>query len=566
MIAAGTRRQQQRRLVAAAGDPPERRTGLGRADRPAGRLLLTEARAEELLVPFGAHVDEHVEVGARFGRGFGGRAGGANAEGLHQARMVRHHQAPRPALKPLAQHVGDPLAADVVSKAAPAGRRDHQLESAERVGGDQAIGQQVKGHAQPAERLDRAVKLLLHRRPAGQSPLVQEHCDRGLALGVADRVEGELHERGVHEVLLAVRLAELAARLQVRALPPFVPGKMQEGLAASGQGPDPETVEVERIGQKRRARHADVPVEVVVLEMVEEDGVVLAGHGGLDVAVDVLVVGRAEDAGVGMGPAQHPGELAVAEVHEGRVAHVERGPHAGQLELVLHQAVELLPLALPDLELVGDRRGPLVPAPAEAHLDLIEIAVAGIPGLVQRGDVAVALLEKCAETGLIERGLGGPVAGIDQLQGLAVDLGPHGRAREIAKPLVHVPLFRDVLREFAHLEVLAVLVVGHPDVVAFVAERLGRPHHGRLAHLAPFALPVGRPVVHEVVGQSPFGGLPERAAVVAQGARVVVAVQGRVVHPTHPPAQLLVVIPGVPVEKDVADPRAVQGRCRGRNA
>ena len=204
----------------------------------------------------------------------------------------------------------------------------------------------------------------------------------------------------------------------------------------------------------------------------------------------------------------------------------------------------------------------MVPRGGEIHLDLVEVGKLRLPRVVQCGDVAVACFEKPAEAGLVERGFRPAVSGVDELERPTVDLRPNLRLGEIAQPLVDVAALGDVARELPHCEVRAVLVVRHPDIVAVPAERLGRLDHHGLAHPAVVGLPVGRPVVHEVVGHSPLGGLPKRAAIVAERSGVVVAVQRRVVDAAEPASQLSFVVPGVPVKEDVADPRAVQGRRR----
>ena len=58
--------------------------------------------------------------------------------------------------------------------------------------------------------------------------------------------------------------------------------------------------------------------------------------------------------------------------------------------------------------------------------------------------------------------------------------------------------------------------------------------------------------------QPPFRGSPQRVAIVAKRPRVVVAVQGRVMHAADPAAQLPAIVPRVPVEEGVADPGPIQ--------
>ena len=176
---------------------------------------------------------------------------------------------------------------------------------------------------------------------------------------------------------------------------------------------------------------------------------------------------------------------------------------------------------------------PEMPMSGEVHLDLVEVTVTCAPGPVQGRNVAVAILQKDTKTGIVQRGLRRAVAAVNELERLALDLGPHRRL-EKSRSHWYTSRFSETLRRSPHLEVLAVLVVSHPDVVAVAAERLGRAHHDRLPHLVAFALPVGAPIVHEVVREAPFRGSPERVAVVAERLGVVVTVQGRVVYSADP--------------------------------
>ena len=337
---------------------------------------------------------------------------------------------------------------------------------------------------------------------------------------------------------------------------------MQEGLGVVRQRLHPEPIEGAEVRRVARPGDANLPVVVEVLEGVEENGAVAFRDRGLDEALRVLALRHAEDATVRVRAAEDPGLIRVVVLAERTVADVPGEDAAGQGEALVRQAVGLCDLLSPDCVLMLDALRALVALGGEVQLDVVEASKLASPALIQRVSGRVLRLQRRAQA-LVGRGCLGPaVATIDEGHRLAIDLGIRGGFRVAFDVELAVTIGVQVLRELGHVEVRAVLVHGHEDVVAALLEVLCGAHEHALARVALSVPPALAPVVHEVMGQAPLGGLVEAGEVVLVAGRIVIALQGRIVDATHPSAEFLLIVPGVPVEVDIGNPGTVQGPKR----
>ena len=92
---------------------------------------------------------------------------------------------------------------------------------------------------------------------------------------------------------------------------------------------------------------------------------------------------------------------------------------------------------------------------------------------------------------------------------LEVDAREDGRQTPVLDIEAEIPAGVQVGGEVGHVEVVAILVEAHVDVIAAPLELLGGAHDDGLTGPAILPLPAGAPVVHEVVRDAPFRGGPQ---------------------------------------------------------
>ena len=88
---------------------------------------------------------------------------------------------------------------------------------------------------------------------------------------------------------------------------------------------------------------------IEVLEVVHEDRIVGLRDSGLDEPLGVLVVGDAEDPGIGVRAGDGLGQSAIAEVAVWPVGGVERDKRRGDVQLLASATLGFFPLGAPDL-------------------------------------------------------------------------------------------------------------------------------------------------------------------------------------------------------------------------